>query len=713
MKVAETKTDSTANKSVRKKQEPFFNKEGQSSFFSKYSEPPVPFFGPATIQPKSASPSGSLTIGQPNDKYEREADAMAYRVMHMPMKLACSKPLSSGGLSIQAKCTACNHEEEKIQLKPLMMKSEGGTPVATQALAAQLNNTKGSGGPLPSGTNNFMGQAFGVNFSHVRVHYGNSAIQMNQALNARAFTHGSDIYFNKGEYSPFSSAGKKLLGHELTHVVQQGKSQNKIQRQTRGGVQPTNTQQSREFVNTAITYLNDRADFYRHVRGLTETRFQGILDGLKGTIDNNLQVIDNSLRGNPSLKQRLRQAYRSAVQAIVTVATQQLRQTNHGIYQSNRSRIHESAWPQGVQDAAAHTSSAGLPGATRQRLRVLTADTSGLNLLSMFSANAGSSNFGSTTVIFSGAIPQSLRRGLQNVAKQLIPNTMALNSTITLGLDLGRYGGSYDAYRYTYSERTTGRGRSRTRVREIRIERLGAIGMEGVPDSQRTANQQKFQQFGFIKRGRWRASESESLLAAIGQLPDSVLTLVRGLTFRRASASATDPTAGGDYEIDFHRVNLYNRLMIASPTRFGTPGTSQGVTNNVTRAIVHEIGHAVDLRPLRTSWDALQATSGQPASQTNRARRGLQNARASSGTRYAIRSNVWNMTNLTQRGRSNSAFIRAARRDGANFPTDYPSPSDWWQEFYAETFSLYFTNPLVLEQTRPAIYNYFLDTFPR
>ena len=48
-----------------------------------------------------------------------------------------------------------------------------------------------------------------------------NAVQMNQGLNARAFTHGSDIYFNSGQYQPGSSDGKRLLAHELTHVVQQ------------------------------------------------------------------------------------------------------------------------------------------------------------------------------------------------------------------------------------------------------------------------------------------------------------------------------------------------------------------------------------------------------------------------------------------------------------------------------------------------------------
>ncbi|MEM9885315.1 MAG: DUF4157 domain-containing protein [Bacteroidota bacterium] len=110
-----------------------------------------------------------------------------------------------------------------LQTKSLQRKSEGGG-IATSALASQLNNSKGSGSPLPTSTNSFMSNAFGTDFSKVRVHTSDKAIQMNQNLNARAFTHGSDVYFNKGEYAPNSSSGKQLLAHELTHVVQQNSS---------------------------------------------------------------------------------------------------------------------------------------------------------------------------------------------------------------------------------------------------------------------------------------------------------------------------------------------------------------------------------------------------------------------------------------------------------------------------------------------------------
>ena len=66
-----------------------------------------------------------------------------------------------------------------------------------------------------------LGQFFNTDFSSVRFHTDGAAIQKAEALQARAYTYGSDIYFNRGEYSPGTSGGKRLLGHELTHVVQQ------------------------------------------------------------------------------------------------------------------------------------------------------------------------------------------------------------------------------------------------------------------------------------------------------------------------------------------------------------------------------------------------------------------------------------------------------------------------------------------------------------
>jgi hypothetical protein len=177
-----------------------------------YPERKQPFFAPAIIQPK-------LTINQPGDQYEQEADAMAERVMRM------SEP------AVQRKCAACEEEEkvqrmemeeEPSQTMPLMRKAADGGYTATPQLHSQLNNSKGGGSPLPGQTLASMNQAFGADFSSVRIHTDAPAAEMSQGIQAKAFTHGSDIYFNRGQYSPESSEGRRLLGHELTHVVQQG-----------------------------------------------------------------------------------------------------------------------------------------------------------------------------------------------------------------------------------------------------------------------------------------------------------------------------------------------------------------------------------------------------------------------------------------------------------------------------------------------------------
>ncbi len=90
--------------------------------------------------------------------------------------------------------------------------------------------TPKSGQPLPKATRAFMESRFGQDFSQVRVHADSEAAQLNQALRAQAFTHGQDVYFGEGRYSPESGAGKRLLAHELTHTVQQKSQGTRVQR---------------------------------------------------------------------------------------------------------------------------------------------------------------------------------------------------------------------------------------------------------------------------------------------------------------------------------------------------------------------------------------------------------------------------------------------------------------------------------------------------
>jgi len=98
------------------------------------------------------------------------------------------------------------------------------------SLESRLSSSKGGGSSLRKDTRGFMESRFGSDFSGVKVHSDNQAVQMNRELNSQAFTHGGDIYFNQGKYDTNSSSGKHLLAHELTHTIQQGSIATKIQR---------------------------------------------------------------------------------------------------------------------------------------------------------------------------------------------------------------------------------------------------------------------------------------------------------------------------------------------------------------------------------------------------------------------------------------------------------------------------------------------------
>lgn len=160
-----------------------------------------------------------LQFGQPGDVFEQEAEGVAEQVMRMP------EP------AVQRQEEELD-EEEIIQMKPVetiqpLMNGEsrvGGD--VEQGLAA----SKGGGSPLPGTIRAFMEPRFGADFGKVRVHTGSEATHLNRNINAQAFTHGQDIYFNEGRYNPGTDSGKKLLAHELTHTIQQSGSSKRISR---------------------------------------------------------------------------------------------------------------------------------------------------------------------------------------------------------------------------------------------------------------------------------------------------------------------------------------------------------------------------------------------------------------------------------------------------------------------------------------------------
>lgn len=170
----------------------------------------------AECSKKRLSLQAKLTIGQPNDPYEQEADRVADTIMRMPDPKVQSQPDDAG--IVQAKPIGG-------QITPLIQtqSTASHTPEVTPAIEANINSLKGGGQPLDPATRAFMEPRFGHDFSQVRVHTDTRAAESARAVNALAYTVGRDVVFGAGQYVPGSTRGERLLAHELTHVVQQSK----------------------------------------------------------------------------------------------------------------------------------------------------------------------------------------------------------------------------------------------------------------------------------------------------------------------------------------------------------------------------------------------------------------------------------------------------------------------------------------------------------
>ena len=125
--------------------------------------------------------------------------------------------------TMQAKLMRQEEEEEAMQAK-----ANGQITTAPQSVSSQLKQCSGAGRPMAEPIKSKMESAFGSDFSSVKIHTDDKAVQMSQQINAQAFTYGADIYFNSGKYNPQSQAGQHLLAHELTHVVQQKKNLQRV-----------------------------------------------------------------------------------------------------------------------------------------------------------------------------------------------------------------------------------------------------------------------------------------------------------------------------------------------------------------------------------------------------------------------------------------------------------------------------------------------------
>src|SRR5690625_435555 len=222
-------------------------------------------FSPLQIQEKSKTGRSrdsveptiqtAMEVVKPDEEFEREADAVADRVMMQSamedegvIQMQTAVAEDEGVIQMQTavaeddmvqmqsvaeeddpiQMQSVADEEEWVQMKSavedeglVQMKitgASGSEPRTTSpGVAERLASSRGRGQPLEPSVQREMGSKMGADFSDVTIHTGGEATELNQGLGARAFTVGSDIYFNEGQYNPESGAGKRLLANELTH----------------------------------------------------------------------------------------------------------------------------------------------------------------------------------------------------------------------------------------------------------------------------------------------------------------------------------------------------------------------------------------------------------------------------------------------------------------------------------------------------------------
>lgn len=194
------------------------------------------------------------------NKDKQQEQAFFGESVHEPFFKPFSPSYTEG--NIQRKCADCEKEEKQLQPKPNMKEtkaqqlpekkeeekimkkadekekdkiqkkeSTAATATTTSKSASYIGSIDGKGQAMSASSQSFFGSRMGFDFCDVKVHTGKEASDSARDLNARAYTIGNHIVFGEGQYNQESTEGKKLMAHELTHVLQQN-PENQVRRKS-------------------------------------------------------------------------------------------------------------------------------------------------------------------------------------------------------------------------------------------------------------------------------------------------------------------------------------------------------------------------------------------------------------------------------------------------------------------------------------------------
>jgi hypothetical protein len=391
------------------------------------------------------------------------------------------------------------------------------------------------------------------------------------------------------------------------------------------------------------------------------------------------------------------------------------------------------------------TTLAGLAAADRKRIQVVTttaikAPTKDELKTKYFDKGTTLPNAGMVTL--DKSVPAALAKGLANLAGELTSGptpSLGANSTIELALDLTGEGGPKGPYRFTYTEPPAAKGKPAQG--RILVEQLGAATPP--PGSTKPADPkpgekvapdpiaEKLKAASITYTG-YKPAEEQALRAAVALVPATHLSQISGLRFIRQSVNAGDASVAGKYfpaadpaqgVAKANTIVIFDKAFESSDVVNVEGGVS---TSMASREILHEIGHAVDLRPLQKANEdvdtalAAENTAASPqftskaeadafkAAQkaTNEAKKKVKDFRTASGTQTVDKKGV--ATDVI--GAKTTDFRDAVTKDGKKV-SRYAEKD--WQDAFAESYSLYLSAPSDLLLLRPATHAYFVKAYPK
>ncbi len=163
---------------------------------------------------KTAVFAPNLAIGRVDDPLEEEADRIAEEITAVVYP---KNAIAAAPLQLSRTCADCAEKDERLQKKAAPLSE----PTAEYAPGVVHEAISSPGQPLEASARAYFEPRFAHDFSRVQIQCNNVADKAAVAVNAKAFTVGSHVVFAEGQYLPRTQAGKRLLAHELTHVVQQ------------------------------------------------------------------------------------------------------------------------------------------------------------------------------------------------------------------------------------------------------------------------------------------------------------------------------------------------------------------------------------------------------------------------------------------------------------------------------------------------------------